>query len=114
MNIVKQLRESRGMQQKELAVSLGVSQPTVSEWEHGKKDPSGERLIKLAELFGVSTLEILGLPIEQTIKRDKYIPSVEDIQFALFDGEEGVTKEDFEDVKKYAKFVIARRKGLLK
>lgn len=60
MNIVKELRKKKGIQQKELALEIGVSRPTVSEWESNKKDPSGERLRKLAEYFGVDELVILG------------------------------------------------------
>ena len=60
MNIVKELRKKAGIQQKELALTIGVSQPVVSEWESNKKDPSGERLTKLAEFFGVDELMILG------------------------------------------------------
>lgn len=61
MNRVKELRLSMGMQQKELAIAVGVSRPTVSEWEHQKKDPKGERLLRLAELFGVAPGSIIGL-----------------------------------------------------
>ena len=60
MNIVKELRIRAGMQQKELASLAGVARPTVSEWEHGKKDPSGERLKKLSQIFGVDAGTILG------------------------------------------------------
>lgn len=60
MNIVKELRKKKGIQQKELALIIGVAQPTVSEWELNKKDPSGERLKKLADFFGVDELIILG------------------------------------------------------
>ena len=60
MNIVKELRKKRGIQQKELAIAIGVSRPTVSDWESNKKDPSGERLKRLAEYFGVDELVILG------------------------------------------------------
>lgn len=60
MNIVKELRKKKGVQQKELALVIGVAQPTVSEWEANKKDPSGDRLKKLAEFFGVDELTILG------------------------------------------------------
>ena len=60
MNIVKELRKKRGIQQKALALEIGVSCPTVSEWESGKKDPSGERLQKLADFFGVDELVVLG------------------------------------------------------
>ena len=66
MNIVKELRKKKGIQQKELALEIGVSRPTVSEWESNKKDPSGERLKRLAEYFGVDELVILG--------RGLYIP----------------------------------------
>ena len=54
------MRKKKGVQQKELAIEIGVSRPTVSEWESGKKDPSGERLKRLAEYFGVDELVILG------------------------------------------------------
>ena len=37
MNTVKELRERAGMQQKEIAAAVGVSRPTVSEWEHQKR-----------------------------------------------------------------------------
>ena len=60
MNIVKELRKKKGIQQKELAIEIGVSRPTVSDWEANKKDPSGERLRRLAEYFGVDELVILG------------------------------------------------------
>ena len=60
MNIVRELRKKKGIQQKELAIAIGVSCPTVSAWESNKKDPSGERLHKLAEYFDVDELVILG------------------------------------------------------
>lgn len=63
MNIVKELRLKAGIKQNKLAEIIGVSPPTVSEWESGKKDPSGERLKKLAEYFGVDELLILGKQI---------------------------------------------------
>jgi len=61
VNRTRELRQRAGMQQKEVAVAIGVSRPTVSEWEHQKKDPSGDRLLKLADLFGVSTGVVLGI-----------------------------------------------------
>ena len=60
MNIVKELRVKKGIQQKELALEIGVSGAAVSDWERQKKDPSGERLKKLAEYFEVEEPVILG------------------------------------------------------
>lgn len=61
MNVVKELREMAGIQQKELAMAIGVTQPTVSDWENNKKDPKDERLEKLAAYFGVTKRVIRGL-----------------------------------------------------
>ena len=60
MNRVRELRMRAGMQQKELALEVGIARPTVSEWEHQKKDPTGERLKRLSEIFNVSNGVILG------------------------------------------------------
>lgn len=60
MNIVKELCIRRGITQKELALTIGVSQPTASDWFNNKTDPSGERLEKLSEVLGVSRAVILG------------------------------------------------------
>ena len=60
MNIIRELRKKKGVQQKELSIAIGVSQPTVSDWEKNKKDPSGENLKKLAEFFGVDELIVMG------------------------------------------------------
>jgi len=61
MNMVKELLEYTGKAQKELHIAVGVSQPTVSEWVNKKKDPSGERLQKVAEFFGVDWKVVKGL-----------------------------------------------------
>ena len=111
MNRVRELRKAKNMQQKELALAIGVSFPTVSEWERQKKDPSGERLQKLAEFFSVEPIEIITAPNTSLPYR---MPTDEELKFALFNGADGITQEDFDDVKKYAEFVIARKKGMLK
>lgn len=60
MNMVRELRIKKGIQAKQLAIEIGVSNATVSDWEHGRKNPTGERLKKLADFFGVDEGFILG------------------------------------------------------
>lgn len=57
---VRELRIAKGIQQKELAIDLGVTQPTVSDWESGRKIPSAKSTQKLADYFGVSIDYLLG------------------------------------------------------
>lgn len=60
MNQIRKIREERGIAQKVLAIAMGVSTPTVSNWESGTKQPSNKNIQKLADYFGVSTDYILG------------------------------------------------------
>lgn len=52
---------SRNMSQVELAKKLGVTKQCVSNWENDNIQPSIDMLIKLSEVFSVSTDYLLGL-----------------------------------------------------
>lgn len=47
-------RERAGMSQKEVALTLKVSPPTVSEWESGKISPTAANLKALAKMYDVT------------------------------------------------------------
>ena len=49
------LRKRSGWSQEELADRLGVSRQSVSKWESAQSVPDMNRILKLSELFGVST-----------------------------------------------------------
>lgn len=52
---ILRLRTARGMSQGDLAEQLGVSRQSVSKWETGQSIPDLDKIIKLADLFGVTT-----------------------------------------------------------
>lgn len=59
----KQFKTARKMNKlklKDAAVMLGVSQPTLSSWESGRKSPTIDGLIKMSDLYKVSTDFLLG------------------------------------------------------
>lgn len=60
MRRIAMLRRESGMNQMELAKYLKLSQQTISKYENGKADPDKDTLIKLSELFNVSTDYIIG------------------------------------------------------
>lgn len=62
-NRIYELRTQKGFSQKELGAILGVSNKAVSKWETGTAIPKTETLIKLAEVFGVSTEEFLNMAL---------------------------------------------------
>lgn len=58
-------RKRNGWSQEELAEKLGVSRQAVSKWESAGSVPDLQRVIQLAELFGVSTDYLLRDEMEQ-------------------------------------------------
>lgn len=56
---IKQLRESRGLNQIDFSVILGVSDKTISSWEIGRTEPNMRMIQKIADYFGVTTDEII-------------------------------------------------------
>lgn len=54
-NNILDARQAKGMSQKAVAITLGVSSPTVSDWERERKYPTIENLKQLSDLFCVST-----------------------------------------------------------
>ena len=60
MNNIKTARINAGYSQKEISITLGVSIPTVSDWESGKKFPSGKNLVKLSQTLHTTIDYLLG------------------------------------------------------
>jgi transcriptional regulator with XRE-family HTH domain len=50
---LKLRREERGLDQSELAERLGVTQQSISRWEHGQALPRPQRVRQLAEELGL-------------------------------------------------------------
>lgn len=58
-------RKRNGWSQEELAEKLGVSRQSVSKWESAQSVPDLNRIIKMAELFGVTTDYLLKDEMEK-------------------------------------------------
>lgn len=59
-NRITALRKERGLSQKEVAMSLGVSQALLSHYEKGVRECGLEFVVRCAEYFGVTTDYLLG------------------------------------------------------
>lgn len=75
MMVGHKLKEQRLKQketQESLALKLGVSRQTISNWENGKTLPDIDSLIKIAQLYQLSMDELFELKPEAPIKHSKY------------------------------------------
>lgn len=65
---IRELRVKQGYTQVSLAQKLSVTKQAVSNWENGNIQPSIDMLVRLADLFSVTTDYLLGR--EYTLRAD--------------------------------------------
>ena len=58
---LKELREERGLTQKQLATALGLNSVTYLHYEKDQREPPLSLLVEFAKFFDVSTDYLLGL-----------------------------------------------------
>ena len=71
------LRKQKGWSQEELAVRLGISRQSVSKWESAASVPDLERIIRLSEIFGVST-DYLLKDEDEKVEEEPWVFEAED------------------------------------
>ena len=101
MNRIKELRNKAGLRQEDLAKKLNVAQNTLSYWESGKTEPSGEALIKLADILGTTTDNILGRDEIQHVTDDEAMEYLDELHKRpemkiLFEVSRKASKQDIE------------------
>lgn len=63
-------RRSLGLSQEQLAERIGVSRQTVSKWEGGQSTPDVERLVVLADCFGITVDTLIRGEAQMPVKSD--------------------------------------------
>lgn len=87
INNLKICRENKNMTAKEVSEKIDVSKQAIYNMEAGMSNPSVDTLMKLAELYNVSTDYLLGLTSFENFKSQyEYLQSLEgDELFAALD-----------------------------
>lgn len=70
---IMNLRKKNGWSQEELAEKLGVTRQSVSKYEGAQSVPDLDKIIKLSEIFGVTTDYLLRDEVEE----EEYLPEQE-------------------------------------
>ena len=58
---IKFFREKKGMHQSDLGRYLGVSAQAVSKWECGKSEPDQSSIVKMCQVFDISSDQLFGI-----------------------------------------------------
>lgn len=70
-NRIRELRKDKKITQVQLSSALGVTQETISAYEHGSHYPSLDTLMKMADLFDASMDYIMGTSPIRERRRDE-------------------------------------------
>lgn len=133
-DIFYELCKRKGVSCKKAAEEIGLSNSITTKWKKTGATPSGETLDKVAAYFDVSTDYLLGktnvhavdlfkgaggmhleevqknAPVLQ--KKNEHTRDGSEIMFALSrGGEQEITDEMFDEVKKFAEYIAQREKG---
>ena len=71
MKRLKELREAKGLLQKDVAEMLGVDRTTYVKYENGNNEPDSRTLIKLANFFEVSIDELFDVDVPSSAPTTK-------------------------------------------
>lgn len=108
--IIDRLLEERGISGAQMSAELGMSRSFMTELRKGRaKSIKLETAQKIAEYFGVS-LDYLTGEEKASAEDGRRGISDSDIKFALFGGEDEITDDMYEEVKRFAAFIKSRGK----
>ena len=99
-NRIFELLDAQGMEQKAFAEAVGVKESTVSDWRRGKSNSYNRFLVKIAQVLGTTTADLLG-------EKQQSSPSKTDRLLEVFGD---LTEDEKQDVARYVDLVKARRK----
>lgn len=75
---LKEIRQSKGLTQREAAIGLNLSPTVYNRYENGLREPSNALLLVIADYFGVTVDELLGRE-----RYDKTEPTEQDEAFLI-------------------------------
>ena len=99
---LKTLRLRSNQTQQQIAAQLGISRGAYSHFENDRNEPDGTTIVKLAEIFYVSTDFLLGRPDQQ------FQPQSVKAQTVAAHIDEDVTDEQMDDIVSYIEFIKQR------
>ena len=99
--------KEKGFKPTKVVQELGLSSGNMTNWKNGRV-PKTEVALKIANYLGVSVDYLMDK--ESNSNASQISVTDDDIKFALFGGATEVTDEMYEDVKRFAKFLIEKEK----
>lgn len=102
---IMKLRKENSWSQEELAAKLGISRQSVSKWESTASIPDLDKIIKLSEIFGVSTDYLLKDDLEEE-------PGVVNMKDLPDEAHENIRRVSLDEANRYMDTVVQAAKKI--
>ena len=104
---LKKYRKAKGLKQKELADMVGVSESSISQYESGKKTPSFEIALKLAEALDCESADLVS-------KRGNVLPEDnKKTATGIGDGNDPISEKDRRFIQWFHSLSPEKQKAIL-
>lgn len=101
---IKSLRDKNGWTQTYFGEKLNLTKASISGYENDTRSPDKETLIKIANLFNVSTDYLLG---NKTEEKEPYSKKQQTLAAHIDDD---ISEEQMEDILEYIEFIKQKHK----
>lgn len=116
---LRQLRELRGLGQKEVGAWIGVSDSSIGKYESSARTPNPDAIMTLAEKFGVTSDYLMGISNSPNPPAQSYYHDPEVAQLAqemhdrpgmrvMFDASRKLSKQSMDEVQKFIEFQLMK------
>jgi len=98
--------KQKGITAYRVATDLNMRSVMFTHWKQSKSQPKYDKLSMIANYLGVTVDDLTGTTEAPVVK-----PMItdQDLMFALFGDDENITKDDLEDVKRFAQFIKEKK-----
>ena len=103
-NALKEIRQSRGLSLMDVEKATGISNGNISRWENGQVIPGIDFCIQLAEFYGLTLDELVGLTDTPVVSSPTSPKNKRTIEF-VDDFEELMSDRNFVNIAKLCKAI---------
>lgn len=105
MTRLKEIREFKGISQKDFAAIIGVPANTYNQWENGKRQPDPEIMIMIADYYDITLDYLMGRESPAKENPSEQIEGIDETSIEILNVCADLSLEAKEKVLSYIRFL---------
>lgn len=105
MTRLKEIRESKGISQKDFAAIIGVPANTYNQWENGKRQPDPEIMIMIADYYDITLDYLMGRESPAKENPSEQIEGIDETNIEILNVWSSLSLEQKEKALSYLRYL---------